>query len=77
MIALAPELVAEVKALSDGGLSIRAIANALNDAGVLSATGKKWHIRTVQIALQQARDHEEDQIDRDPDHTDPAGSTGP
>lgn len=46
-----PDAVREIKALHSAKVSIRGIVQAMNDAGIPSANGGKWHIRTVQIAL--------------------------
>jgi hypothetical protein len=56
MSTVVPDAVKEIAALAAGGLSIRGIVAAMNDAGIPSATGKKWHIRTVQLALQQSKE---------------------
>lgn len=49
-----PEAVREIAALRKAGLSLRGIVSAMNDAGIPSATGGDWHLRTVQLALKQA-----------------------
>jgi DNA invertase Pin-like site-specific DNA recombinase len=41
--------------LKEQGLSLRAIASTLNERGIASAQGGRWHLRTVQLVLERIR----------------------
>lgn len=48
------EILAEIRALRDDGLSLRAVADALNARGALRRDGKRWHKVAVHRVLKAA-----------------------
>jgi DNA invertase Pin-like site-specific DNA recombinase len=52
-VVITPELRQQVRALRDGGLSVRATAARLNADGVTSPLGARWHPTSVARALAQ------------------------
>lgn len=51
--------IAQVRTLRDEGLSLRAIAARLTDAGTPTKRGGKWHPRTVSLLLDDDLEHAE------------------
>lgn len=54
MSATVPGVVSRIHQLKEQGLSLRAIAEQLNQEGIPSARGGKWWVKTVRSALGQS-----------------------
>lgn len=47
------EAIAQIQALRDAGLSVRAIVKEMNDRGIPGRDGGRWHVATVQRTLKR------------------------